>query len=254
MLTTQYVTGAPNWIDLGTPDIEAAASFYGDLFGWSFQSAGPDSGGYGFFQLDGRTVAAVGPLMEEGAASAWTVYFQTLDADATAKAVEQAGGTVRFGPLDVFAAGRLAAFTDPGGARFAVWQPGQTKGLELVSAPGALCWAELLVPDPETVRPFYQAVFDWSVRETRLGDETYSVLSTAEGADPEFGGLRPAQPGDSAHWLAFFAVSDCDAVVAKAAEQGGRTVAPAVTVEGVGRIAVLADPFGARFGVITTGC
>lgn len=28
MLTTRYVTGAPNWIDLGTPDIEGAATFY----------------------------------------------------------------------------------------------------------------------------------------------------------------------------------------------------------------------------------
>ena len=108
MLTTEYVPGAPNWVDLGTPDIDAAAAFYGALFGWEFQSAGPDAGGYGMFTLDGKTVAALGPLGEEGAASAWTLYFQTADADATAKAVEQAGGTVRFGPFDVFTEGRRA--------------------------------------------------------------------------------------------------------------------------------------------------
>ena len=60
MLTTRYVPGAPNWIDLGTPDTEIATAFYGPLFGWHFQSARPQAGGYGFFQLDGRTVAAVG--------------------------------------------------------------------------------------------------------------------------------------------------------------------------------------------------
>src|SRR5689334_5470646 len=133
MLTTRYVPGAPNWIDLGTPDTEATAAFYGPLFGWSLQSAGPQAGGYGFFQLDGRTVAAVGPLTEEGAAPAWTSYFHTADADATAKAVEQAGGTVRIAPDDVFDKGRMAGFTDPGGAEFAVWQPGTTKGLDLVT-------------------------------------------------------------------------------------------------------------------------
>ena len=52
MLTTRFVNGAPNWLDVGTPDIDGAISFYGGLFGWEFQSAGPDAGGYGFFVLD----------------------------------------------------------------------------------------------------------------------------------------------------------------------------------------------------------
>lgn len=57
MLSTRFVTGSPNWLDLGTPDIEAATAFYGGLFGWTFQSAGPEAGGYGMFQLDGKTAA-----------------------------------------------------------------------------------------------------------------------------------------------------------------------------------------------------
>src|SRR5689334_8936739 len=66
MLTTDFVPGAPDWLDLGSADVEASSAFYGGLFGWTFRSAGPDAGGYGFFQLDGRTVAAAGPLMGEG--------------------------------------------------------------------------------------------------------------------------------------------------------------------------------------------
>src|SRR4051812_4236994 len=95
MLTTDYVPGSPNWLDLGAPDVPQAAAFYTGVFGWEFVSAGPESGGYGFFNLNGKTVAAVGPLQEEAARTAWTVYFQTPDADATAKAAEQAGGVVR---------------------------------------------------------------------------------------------------------------------------------------------------------------
>ena len=34
MLSTDYVPGAPNWVDLGTPDIDTAAAFYGAVFGW----------------------------------------------------------------------------------------------------------------------------------------------------------------------------------------------------------------------------
>ena len=157
MLTTHYVPGTPNWLDLGAPDIDAAVSFYAAVFGWTFQSAGPDAGGYGFFQLDGRTVAAIGPLTEEGAGSAWTVYFQTPDADATVKAVEQAGGSVRVPPMDVFTAGRLAAFTDPAGGDFAVWQPGDVQGLETVMEPNSLCWTELYTTDAAAAKDFYRS-------------------------------------------------------------------------------------------------
>ena len=59
MLSTNYVPGVPNWVDLATTDVDAAAAFYGAVFGWQFQSAGPDAGGYGLLTLDGKTVAAV---------------------------------------------------------------------------------------------------------------------------------------------------------------------------------------------------
>ena len=62
MLTTNYVPGAPNWVDLGTPNVDAAVAFYGPVFGWEFQSAGPDAGGYGMFTMGGKTVGAVGPM------------------------------------------------------------------------------------------------------------------------------------------------------------------------------------------------
>lgn len=65
MLTTRFVTGAPNWIDLGTPDIEGATAFYRALFGWDFRSAGPEAGGYGFFQLGGRTAGGGMQMTEE---------------------------------------------------------------------------------------------------------------------------------------------------------------------------------------------
>ncbi|WP_440105848.1 VOC family protein [Streptosporangium sp. H16] len=252
MLTTRYVPGAPNWIDLGTPDTEAAVAFYSSLFGWHFQEAGPQAGGYGFFQLDGKTVAAVGPLTQEGAVPAWTPYFHTSDADATAKAVEQAGGTVRVAPDDVFTKGRMAGFTDPGGAGFAVWQPGTIQGLDLVTENGSLAWLELYVPGTEAVRPFYQAVFDWKVQDITFGDMPYLLLSTSGDDSQDLGGVMSLQEGERPHWLAYFEVADCDASVVRARELGGDLVAPAADIEGVGRFAVLSDPHGARFAVITS--
>src|SRR5215472_18791086 len=87
MLTTNYVDGAPVWVDLGASDVARAAEFYGSVFGWKFESGGPETGGYGMFTHDGKVVAAAGPLMEPGATPSWTLYFRTSDANATADAV-----------------------------------------------------------------------------------------------------------------------------------------------------------------------
>lgn len=257
MLTTNYVSGCPVWIDLGSPDIDAAAAFYSRVLGWTFASAGPEAGGYGFFQLDGKTVAAVGPLTEEGSSSAWTVYFHTPDADITAKTVEQAGGVVRFPPMDVFDAGRMAGFTAPDGAQFAVWQPSRTKGLDLVSENGSLVWAELHTNDAATARSFYRKVFDWDAEDNPVpGGMTYTVLSTSgRGQEGSFGGVFESTEemraaGAKPHWLPYFAVEDADVVVAAVRSAGGRVLMPATTMEGVGRMAALADPFGAAFSIL----
>jgi predicted enzyme related to lactoylglutathione lyase len=257
MLTTDYVPGAPSWIDLGSRDTDAAAGFYKALFGWEFQSAGPDSGGYGMFQLDGRTVAALGPLQEESATPAWTVYFETADADTTAQAVEQAGGAVRFAPMDVFDQGRLAGFTDPTGARFAVWQPRANRGLDHVGD-GALCWTELYTPDAEKARDFYQKVFAWDTEGMPLPDGagTYHVVSRSGGGrEGSHGGilqLGPDQlPDGTAYWQPYFAVADCDGAVATATGKGATVLMPATDMQGIGRIALLRDPEGAFFAVLS---
>jgi uncharacterized protein len=195
VLSTDYVPGAPDWVDLGTPDVDAAAAFYGAVFGWQFQSAGPEAGGYGFFMLDGKMVAAIGPLQDKDAPSSWTVYFHTADADATADAVRKAGGSVRVEPMDVFAEGRMAQFTDPGGATFAVWQPGKTRGLDAVTETGTLCWTELYAGDVAAAKSFYQAALGWVTEDMPMGEFTYTVIKPAGGGEQSAqGGVMPLTP------------------------------------------------------------
>ena len=195
MLTTKYVPGAPNWVDLGVPDTDAAAAFYGAVFGWQFQSAGPDAGGYGMFTLGGKTVAAVGPLMREGASPSWTLYFHTPDADATADAVRRAGGAIRAEPFDVFIQGRMAQFSDPTGATFAVWQPGETIGLDAVTDPGTLAWTELHTTDPAAATSFYRSVFGWVTQDMPMEGFSYTVIQPAGGGeDSGQGGIIQLSP------------------------------------------------------------
>ncbi|HEX5496685.1 MAG TPA: VOC family protein [Mycobacteriales bacterium] len=258
MLTTNYVPGVPNWVDLTVPDVETAAEFYRALLGWEFQSAGPTAGGYGFFRLGGRIVAALGPFVAEEAGPEWTVYFHVTDADATARAVRRAGGTVRVEPCDVFTAGRTAACTDPTGARFAVWQPGERLGLDAVTVPNTLCWTELYTIDEAVAKDFYRAVFGWSLWDVPMPGVSYAVAAPSGGGQQEShaGIMRlPAEnlaAGTTSGWHPYFEVADCDGAVTTAADRGASVLMPPEDFQGVGRLALLTDPFGAMFALITS--
>ncbi|MGW1029576.1 VOC family protein [Streptomyces sp. NPDC002577] len=254
MLGTDFTHGSPCWIDLGSADTTGTASFYGGVFGWQFVSAGPEAGGYGFFQKDGETVAAQGPLTEEGASSAWTVYFRTDDIQATVNAVEQGGGAVRLAPVEIMGEGWLAQLTDQQGARFAVLQMGKAQGgLEKTSEDDALVWVELHAPDPVAAIGFYRGLFGWRSQEMQAPGMTYRVLSLEHGdqQDTSFGGAAQLQEGGhGASWVPYFAVADADDTVRKTEANGGSVLMPAADVPDVGRIAWLADTGGAVFAVL----
>lgn len=258
MLGTDFRTGSPNWLDLGSPDTAAATAFYGRVFGWEFVSAGPDAGGYGFFQVGGKTVAALGPLTEEGANSAWMVHFQSPSIKATTDMVLRGGGQLRMAPMDVMGQGWLAQYTDPQGAEFACWQPGKTSGLELTSAENSLVWVELHVPDPVADIAFYTALFGWRHSEMQAPGMLYRVLSIGEGDQQEasFGGVATQGEGAGGgsamvpRWVPYFHVADVDATVAAIEEGGGEVLMPAADVPQVGRIAWASDLAGAVFALL----
>ncbi|MFE2050580.1 VOC family protein [Streptomyces sp. NPDC059459] len=258
MITTDFVPGSPCWLDLGTPDVRGAAAFYGAVFGWDFESMGEDVEG-GMFRKDGKVVAGIGRLTEEGARSAWMVYYRVADADATTQAVRQAGGTVRVAPMDLDQWGRMAQYSDPAGGQFAVWQPGSTQGVELVDQPGSLCWTELYTSDAAGAKEFYGGVLGWQFGDMEMpgGGGTYSLITPAGLSEERMhGGLMELREQDLAladgrpYWHPVFAVTDCDASVAAVLESGGSVQMGPEDAEGVGRLALCLDPSNADFVVL----
>jgi len=255
MLTTSFVDGGPDWIEIGGPDAEGAVAFYRGLFGWEFRSAGPQAGGYGFFELDGDIVAACNPAQE---ATAWTLYFQSPDAGATVKTAEQAGATVIEPPTRVMEQGTSAVLADPAGVPFGIWEPGRRKGLDRVMTAGSLCWAELYTPDIARAAAFFNTVLGWETAALTFPTGVYTSLATAgTGEEGTFGGLVSvaddpveARSGARPHWLPCFGTDDPDATVSRAVELGAEVRMPANSIPGVGRLARLEDPYGARFAVL----
>jgi predicted enzyme related to lactoylglutathione lyase len=246
---TAYEPGTPSWVDLTTTDPGAAKAFYGELFGWEAEDAGPaeETGGYAMFKLRGKQVAGVGPVMAEGQPATWSTYVSTDDVDAAVARARGAGGAVLVEPMDVTDAGRMAVVAHPAGGAVGFWQPRDHIGAELVNEPGALTWNQLHTSDKDGALAFYGAVFGWT-----LGD--WGGMPVINLGDRGIGGIMDMPPGTPdevpAFWMTIFAVDDAAAAAAKAGELGGSVVVPPSEVPGVGRFAILTDPQGVYFGVI----
>jgi predicted enzyme related to lactoylglutathione lyase len=250
---SRFAPGTPCWVDLGSPDIAASAAFYGGLFGWTaFTAAEPEAGGYTTFLKDGQAVAAVGPLAGPEQPPAWTVYFATPDADALSDRVRGAGGGVLMAPFDVFDYGRMAVCADPEGAVFGVWQAGTMEGADLLAAQGALGWVELASRDPEGARGFYRLALQVGDRVVPYESFEYTLWLAGDaavaGMVPMEGDLWPV--GVPPHWMVYFVVADCDYTAARVSELRGSVSVPPTDTP-AGRFAVLGDPHGALFSIIT---
>jgi len=257
---TEYAPGTPSWADNASSDPAGAAEFYSQLFGWETVDRMPPEadGEYHVASLRGKDVAALGSQPMEGIPAVWNTYVTVEDVEATAAKVKEAGGTVHMEPFDVFDAGRMAVFADPSGAVFMAWKPNQMIGAYLVNEPGALSWNELATRDVEGSKEFYGKVFGWQTSDMDFAGGTYTVWyreGEAVGQGNGIGGMMEMNdqfPADlPPHWLVYFSVDDTDATVARAGELGGNTIVEPFDAEGVGRIAVVGDPNGAAFAVIT---
>jgi predicted enzyme related to lactoylglutathione lyase len=246
-----YEPGVPSWIDIGSPNPQGAADFYGALFGWEAPEGPPETGGYRVAMVGDRSVAGIGEQAHPGP-PVWATYIAVENTDETVATVLAAGGQVIVPAMDVLDVGRMAIFSDPVGATFSVWQPGTHPGAELVNEPGTWSWSELLTTDLEASKTFYGAVFGWTVDEKGAGPTM--EYTEWQVAGRSVGGMmrKPPMLPDEVppFWAVYFAVADTDAAVARVAELGGSIMVPARDIE-PGRFAVAVDPTGAVFSVIT---
>lgn len=246
--------GTPCWVDLGTGDIPKAISFYTSQFGWDVRQGGPEVGGYSMAQLGGRNVAAIGPVMgPPGTPSAWSAYFASSDADATAARIKSAGGQLMMEPTDVMDAGRMLFASDTAGATFGVWQARNHTGAQVANTPGAFTWCEHMSRDFEGAKAFYAAVFGYEYGD--MSSDGFSYATLLINGQQVVGGIG-AFPGggDAGHrpfWSVYFGTADTDKSVELAVSHGGRVIRPA-SDSPYGRMAVVTDNQGAVFSLIST--
>lgn len=120
----------------------------------------------------------------------------------------------------------------------------------MANSPGDFIWYELMTPDAEASARFYEGLLGWTIggppdyREIQApgGDHVGGMLQLS--AEMLAGGARPA-------WVGYILVGDVDRTLAALTDAGGAVLMPARDMDGVGRMAMVTDPDGAPFYVMT---
>lgn len=120
----------------------------------------------------------------------------------------------------------------------------------MTSPHGSFIWYELVTPDPDASKKFYDAVVGWTVQPRPDGPVDYRTITAPDGGAT--GGVMHLTPemaagGARAGWLGYVAVDDVDASAERLRELGGAVAMGPWTMPGIGRIAVVTDPAGAPF-------
>ena len=112
--------GALAWNELQTSDVDAAASFYGELFGWTTEAFEASPERYEVVKNGERANGGIRELGDQPAPPHWLVYFGVDDIDRGLSRVDELGGTRYAGPIDIGIA-KVGVVADPQGAVFAIY-------------------------------------------------------------------------------------------------------------------------------------
>lgn len=267
MTNRTYPQGVPCWIDTQQPDVDAATSFYGSLFGWTFEDAMPPQVPRRYFiaRLRGEDVCAIaGP--GEGLPT-WRTYIAVDDADDAAIGLVAAGATLVAAPADHGEDGRAAVLTDPEGIEFRIWQARRRAGAQVVNEPGTWNFSDIHTPDPSGAIAFYEKAFGWQaadlgfatmMRRPGYGDHLEATVDpdirkrqaaahVPPGFEDAIAWVVPTSAGESPHWHVSFAVADRDRTAAEALRLGANVLRDDTT--DWTRTALIRDPQGAEFTV-----
>ena len=118
---------------------------------------------------------------------------------------------------------------------------------------GSFIWYELMTPDPDASKAFYDAVVGWDIEAQSSvpgGAVDYRMITRSDGGNA--GGMLKLDPAMQDHgarpmWLGYLYVNDVDARVAAITAAGGKVLMPPHDAPGIGRFAMVTDPVGVPF-------
>lgn len=235
-----FTHGRVVWRELMTTDVEAAKRFYGELFGWRFETAKMPGMDYTLVYAGDRQIAGIAPMMPGMQAPPnWMSYVSVPDVDGAASTAKAQGGQVHLPPTDIPNVGRFAVLADPTGAVTAAFKSSSGDQEVGMPKPGEFCWETLNTTDIPKAQAFYTAVYGWKVGTFGPDMPTFGV---GDGPSNQVASVMQPPPGVPSHWITYAVVTDLAAARERVKKLGGTVLMDSVDVPGVGTFAVVQDP------------
>jgi predicted enzyme related to lactoylglutathione lyase len=116
--------GDASWLELMTTDAPAAMKFYSTAFGWQ-PSETMDMGPMGKYHMFNRPHGMIGGMMNKPPEMAhvppnWQIYFRVPDIQSAVERIQQNGGKILNGPMEVPGGDMVVNAMDPQGGAFSL--------------------------------------------------------------------------------------------------------------------------------------
>jgi len=246
--TNLSIPGKFVWFDLVTGDPRAARSFYGKVFGWSFEAV-PGGADYSLITAGDRTIGGVfQPAGGRGkAGTRWLSFVSVEDVGAAVSRLEELGFAVLLPATEVPGRGAQAVVRDPQGAVFGLMRSAAGDPADEPVGAGEFFWVDLYAHDAAAAAAAYgQVGFDTLPAGEGLGER---VLLASNGYARA--GITPLPAdADKAGWLPYVQVDSVPGAVASAVAAGGKVLLPPDPLVLDGNVAVIGDPLGGVIGII----
>jgi predicted enzyme related to lactoylglutathione lyase len=235
------------WRELLTEDRESVESFYGELFGWTFQAT--DLPEYTLILHQNRPIAGMvsaGEETEDINESQWVSLLSVPNVDDAVGQVRGARGQVHVEPVDIAKRGRLAVVSDSQGALLGFVRAAKGDPPDREPGMGEWLWTELWTDDVDEAVAFYDSLVDYEPEKIRE-ERDYTVLR--RGGLPRAGIARKERKEIRPHWVPYVRVENARAVAERVEALGGTVVlAPREDIRD-GTVALILDPSGAVLAV-----
>lgn len=237
------------WNGIVTTDPVKAKEFYAETIGWDAVEHEFPSGAVATMFAAGDFPRAHLRGPEGGESSRWSSYLRVEDVDATAAAAAN-GGSVLQEPTDI-EPGRFSVITTPSGVVFCLYhEADEETAANAPAGEGAIHWVELHSDDVDADLAWLKSTFGFEVEQMPMPDGgAYYILNA--GGKPRGGLCRSYNEAVAGQWINWVEVPDVDAALARANAHGGKAPEEGQDWPGIGRMAMVTDPTGAVFGMIT---
>ncbi len=110
-----------HYLEIVTPDVEAACRLYGSAYGWRFDATKPELGGASVATLPDGSLCGIRAPMHAQEKPTVRTYLRVTDIEAAVREAAKLGAEIALAPTEIPGHGRIAIYLH-GGIEQGLWQ------------------------------------------------------------------------------------------------------------------------------------